>query len=73
MVYLPNLEALSTTTATETKLIKKTAGSEEDKQNVEFETMEETENTPKEIDNDAVEELDEIILSIDANEDLSDL
>ncbi len=39
----------------------------------EFETLEQGESTPEEINNDVVEELDALILSIEDEEDLSDL
>jgi hypothetical protein len=73
MIYLPNLETISTPTVTETKLIKKTSTMEKTEESMEFEVMVETENTPPEIDNETVEELDELIISIDEDEDLSDL
>ena len=56
----------------ETKvLIKQTE--EESEPNEAFGSLSEDSDTPEEINNDVVDELDELILSIEGNEDLSDL
>lgn len=74
-IYLPGISAYSAPSATETKYIKKTQVQESSpqKETTEFEELSEDESTPDEINNDVLNELDEIILSIEGNEDISDL
>lgn len=71
-LYLPLQEAQQTPEL-ETKLIKNTQEEEFEEENVVFEDIPETESTPQEINNQALEEMDEIMLSVEGDEDLSDL
>lgn len=72
MFYLPGLKNNASPTATETKLIKKTENTQEST-DASFKQIPEDENTPGEIDNTSLDEMDQIILSVDGSEDLSDL
>jgi hypothetical protein len=74
LVYFkPGMKEASSPTVTETKLIKKTETTGDSSPSGQMNEMPESENTPSEINNQAVDEMDQIILSVDGSEDLSDL
>lgn len=60
-------------TSTDDVYVKTEQNLEQEQEVEEFTALEEDASTPEEIDNEAMDELDQLILSVEGDEDLSDL